>query len=221
MPCSCVEGASIWIRDAARALRLLKCDLTAQYLGREAYWDAAYIGGRYHDEYEWILPCDFCLPHLKQALGENHAARVLHVGCGNSRLGRMLHDAGFHDVTNVDYSQNVIDMMARKEPDLKWCRVDCAQPNSLGTAVYDLAIDKGASDSLFEAGSEAMFQQGRQLVREVHRSLRPGGCFLLFSNSAAGFTALNEHFSSVDSQRVEGFSCDLCYKEIFVLVCRK
>ncbi len=59
------------------------------------------------------------------------AARVLHVGCGNSELGKDVSDAG-HDVVNVDYSGVVIEAMRRKHPQLCWVEADCAQAGALG-----------------------------------------------------------------------------------------
>jgi len=40
--------------------------------------------------------------------------RVLHVGCGNSRLGEMMLHGGFTNIVNVDYSEVVIRKMQEK-----------------------------------------------------------------------------------------------------------
>eukprot|EP00913_Durusdinium_trenchii_P003565 g3297.t1 len=89
-------------------------------------------------------------------LGTRLDSAVLHVGCGNSQLGRLLHNAGFQHVVNVDYSEVVIAMMQQKEPSLCFICADCAEPGALGSAeCYDFALDKGAIDSLFESCREA------------------------------------------------------------------
>merc|ERR1712070_9776 len=131
---------------------------------------------------------------MGSALGSGYASKILHVGCGNSKMGRKLHDAGFTDVTNVDYSDVVIDMMRKKEPQLRWVCADCTVENSMGTEVYDCCIDKGAIDSLFEAGSDAMWARGEAMVAEVHRSLKHGGRYLVISNGGVGNPVLQDHF---------------------------
>ena len=52
-------------------------------------------------------------------------ARVLHLGCGNSRLGEELYDDGVTQITNLDYSSEVIADLAERhewESDERRCR---------------------------------------------------------------------------------------------------
>lgn len=216
MVCGCLKE----VYDKVRLCCLQVCYPQA-WLGERSYWDAAYASGKYRDKYEWLQTCDVIWPYLEEVLGTSTNSKILHVGCGNSRLGRQLHDRGFVDVTNVDYSAVVIDMMRQKEPDLCWVKADCTQPGALGVDEYDVCVDKGALDSLFEAGSNGMRKKGGAMVAEVHRALRPGGCYLLFSNAALGAKALQEHFASVEMQSIEGYSCDLYYKLLYVICCKK
>ena len=37
--------------------------------------------------------------YLMKVLGKDFDSNILHVGCGNSQLGRLLHDAGFVNAT--------------------------------------------------------------------------------------------------------------------------
>jgi len=203
---------------------LLRHDLTSSWLGSRSYWDAAYAAGRYSEEYEWLQSCETIWPHLQGTLPQHSrsSCRLLHVGCGNSRLGRVLHDAGFLDVTNVDYSARVVAMMRCREPALHWRCLDCSVPGALGEpAAYDACVDKGALDSLFEAGTQRARERGCRMVAEVHRALRPGGRYVLFSNAAAGLDALREEFAEVSCEALEGYSCDLYYRMLYLIVCMK
>jgi len=49
------------------------------------------------------------------------------VGCGNSTMSSNLHFSGFKKVTNIDYSENVIERMKKKYSELeemKWYTMD-------------------------------------------------------------------------------------------------
>ncbi|CAK9088281.1 unnamed protein product [Durusdinium trenchii] len=146
-------GSISQLRDAfRRRIALFRGDSSRSWLGRKEYWDAAYASGRYKQSYEWNQTCETIWPYVTQMLGTRLDSAVLHVGCGNSQLGRLLHNAGFQHVVNVDYSEVVIAMMQQKEPSLCFICADCAEPGALGSAeCYDFALDKGAIDSLFES----------------------------------------------------------------------
>ncbi|CAE7195729.1 EEF1AKNMT [Symbiodinium natans] len=194
------------------------------WLGRREYWDAAYASGRYGTTYEWNQTCEAVWPFVTRLLEDSQSSKVLHVGCGNSRLGRKLVDAGFKNVVNVDYSSMVIDMMRQQEPELTWLCLDCAEPGALGENEFDACIDKGALDSLFEAGSEAMRQRGCAMATEIHRALKHGGKYLVISNDGTGSgisDVLGSTFRTVESEHIEGYTCDLYYKLITVLLCTK
>eukprot|EP00928_Gymnodinium_smaydae_P012080 TRINITY_DN14399_c0_g2_i2.p2 TRINITY_DN14399_c0_g2~~TRINITY_DN14399_c0_g2_i2.p2 ORF type:complete len:230 (+),score=51.30 TRINITY_DN14399_c0_g2_i2:1037-1726(+) len=223
--CSCLGGVLQSLREACGAIRrrtaMMSGGFSRNWLGSKSYWDAAYASGRYSDEYEWNQSCDVIWPYVEEALEGRREARVLHVGCGNSGLGRFLVDRGVLDVTNVDYSDVVIDMMRRKEPSLCWVHADCTQPGALGCESYDCCIDKGAIDSLFEVGSEPMRERGRAMIEEIHRALRPGGRYLIISNGGTANDALAARFAKVESKVIEGFACDLYYKLVMVVLCTK
>mmetsp|Transcript_89767 Transcript_89767/g.238489 ORF Transcript_89767/g.238489 Transcript_89767/m.238489 type:complete len:231 (-) Transcript_89767:69-761(-) len=210
------------VRDAGTRLTLLRNDCNPHWLGSRSYWEAAYATGRYEERYEWLQSCGEIWPHLEQQLPAQRAScKLLHVGCGNSGLGRRLHDAGWIDVTNVDYSASVIALMQRREPELRWLCLDCSEPGALGAEVYDACVEKGALDSLFEAGSSAALETGRRMVLEVHRSLKPGGRYVVFSNQGSPMKALEEQFAEVSCEITEGYSCDLFQKILCVIVCQK
>ncbi|KAK9732986.1 hypothetical protein RND81_04G036000 [Saponaria officinalis] len=56
-------------------------------------------------------------------------------GCGNSRLSEQLYDAGFQDITNVDFSKVVISDMLRRNvryrPSMRWRVMDITDMQKL------------------------------------------------------------------------------------------
>ncbi|KAI1697684.1 endothelin-converting enzyme 2 [Ditylenchus destructor] len=68
------------------------------------YTDVNYWDKRFEDEkeYEWIANFDQCSRLIVPYLKPDH--RILHLGCGNSKLSFQLSQTGFPNVTNVDYS---------------------------------------------------------------------------------------------------------------------
>merc|ERR1712039_996827 len=102
----------------------------------------------------------------------------------------------------------------------KWVCADCAEAGGLGAEdVYDVCIDKGATDSLFESYTADMWERGSAMVHEVHRVLRPGGLFVVISNAGVGGRVFDAVFPTVESESIEGYSCDLYYKVLCVILC--
>ena len=58
----------------------------------------------------------------------SQSPQILVPGCGNSRLSEHLYDAGFRDITNVDFSKVVISDMLRRNvrqrPGMRWRVMD-------------------------------------------------------------------------------------------------
>eukprot|EP00435_Cladocopium_sp_Y103_P066771 s75_g29.t1 len=222
----CLDETCHGLRQVLATLRrrvhLLRGDSSRSWLGRKEYWDAAYASGRYRDTYEWNQTCETIWPYVLNTLENRLDAKILHVGCGNSRLGRMLHDDGYINVLNVDYSRVVIKMMQQSQPELQFLCADCAESGALGEADhFDFCVDKGAIDSLFESNCDSMWQQGCAMIQEIHRVLKPGGKYLVISNGGIGRDVLKATFGHMQSEEIEGYACDLYYKLITIIVCTK
>lgn len=193
-------------------------------LGDEAYWDNAYDNGVYGEAFEWLQTSDEVWPYIEKVLEGDHAAKILHVGCGNSPLGAVIVEKGYPFLLNVDYSVHVIDMMSRKYPNLQWLRADCAVKGALGEeGAYDLCVDKGGIDALFESRTKHMDDQALRMLDEIHRVLRPGGKYLLFSMGAGGvrLPMLEDRFANVQCEFIDGYSMDLYWKLVFIYTCTK
>jgi len=102
-------------------------------------------------------------------------ARVLIVGCGNSRLSENMFDDGFSDVTSIDYSEVVVRTMTEtvtsKKPALKYVVMD-ARELKFPDESFDVIIDKGTLDSVL-CGEETV-RNSATMLAEIHRVLKPG-----------------------------------------------
>merc|ERR1719316_1599368 len=102
----CSEGILSKFRKWRDRYYIWRGDFTTSGIGEKTYWDSAYKKGRYGKNYEWLQSSEVILERLQQPdhLGSKHGAYLLHVGCGDSNLGRKIWDAGFKHIVNVDYS---------------------------------------------------------------------------------------------------------------------
>lgn len=56
--------------------------------------------------FDWFLKADFLLPIFDELTADagGKEARILMLGCGNSRLGEVMYDAGWKNIVNIDVS---------------------------------------------------------------------------------------------------------------------
>ncbi|RVW83011.1 Methyltransferase-like protein 13 [Vitis vinifera] len=106
-------------------------------------WDKFFTIRGSDDSFEWYAEWpqlkDPLLSHLSSTAPPSDPAseppqppppplQILVPGCGNSRLSEHLYDAGFHGITNVDFSKVVISDMLRRNvrsrPDMRWRVMD-------------------------------------------------------------------------------------------------
>lgn len=72
---------------------------------------------------------------------------ILVVGCGNSDMSARAYDAGFHQITNVDYSPVVIEEMQKRNKqrkEMRWLEMNMLDMKAFTDGTFDVAIDKGA-----------------------------------------------------------------------------
>ena len=70
------------------------------------YWDKRFTN---EDKYEWLCSYNDVKDYIVRDISVHD--KILVLGCGNSTFSADLHDAGFRNVTSVDFSPNVIDAM--------------------------------------------------------------------------------------------------------------
>ncbi|KAF2288904.1 hypothetical protein GH714_022663 [Hevea brasiliensis] len=112
-------------------------------------------------------------------LHPNFWVQILVPGCGNSRLSEHLYDAGFKDITNIDFSKVVISDMLRRNvrgrPGMRWRVMDMTSMQ-FADETFDAILDKGGLDALMEP--ELGPKLGTQYLSEVQRVLKSGGKFI-------------------------------------------
>lgn len=98
-----------------------------------------------------------------------------------------MYKAGFRDITNTDFSENVIDKMRMKQPMMKWV-VDDMTNSKLPEDYFDFIIEKGAMDCLTQDEgdpwnpNDKTWKQTKDMMESVMKSLKSStGKFLQIS----------------------------------------
>ncbi|KAK8571667.1 hypothetical protein V6N13_047325 [Hibiscus sabdariffa] len=148
-------------------------------------WDNFFTIRGSDDSFEWYAEWpqlrDSLLPLLQQQPlpSSSPSLQILVPGCGNSRLSEHLYDAGFGDITNIDFSKVVISGMLRRNvrdrPNMRWRVMDMTQMQ-FPDDTFDVVLDKGGLDALMEP--ELGPQLGSKYLSEVKRVLKSGGKFI-------------------------------------------
>ena len=112
--------------------------------------------------------------------------QILIIGCGNSSLGADLYDDGYQNITNIDFSQTVIALMAAKHVQrsrMRWIEMNMLELDFPAQS-FDVVLDKAAMDALLvDEGS--VWDPKEECKKDVHRyclcvskCLKPKGLFL-------------------------------------------
>lgn len=93
--------------------------------------------------------------------------RILHLGCGNSRLSFDLYEHGYKNITNVDFAASLIsrykEQYATSHPEMSWICSDIRDMSALPDASFDVVVEKATLDSLLVA----------EKVGRIRRFIRP------------------------------------------------
>ncbi|KAK0424278.1 hypothetical protein QR680_008588 [Steinernema hermaphroditum] len=167
----------------------------------KSYWDRRFAKEAH---FEWLADWEkfrhLILPHL------NKTDRILHIGCGNSRLSHNLVSEGFANVTNVDFSEVLIENGRRTDPHMEWVCNDMRTLDSIPSGSIDVVIEKASIESLLVAErsqwnpSEQAVSDVDAILRAVQRVLKADGLFISIS-----FT--QPHFRIPAILRNSGWSC--------------
>lgn len=132
------------------------------------FWDDRYKEHKGH--FDWYVSW----PQLREYLTASEEfllpknARILMVGCGNSRLSEQMYEAGYENVLSIDISETIVSRM-QAEADKKGMKlvyqVADATAMPYEDQTFDVAIDKGTLDAL-ACGDYVM---SRKLLAEMGR----------------------------------------------------
>lgn len=171
------------------------------------YWEARYQQDK--GTYDWLLKYEnvkpLLLPHLTSS-----SLQILNLGCGNSSMSEQLWDDGFHHITNIDYSSEVIRRMSERvgqRDGMCWLTMDMRKMDQLNDSSFDLVIDKGSLDAVWTDGgsvwtpSQSVLHDVDLTVSEIIRLLKPGAKFISISFG-------QPHFRLPHLQR-EAWTCEV------------
>ena len=154
--------------------------------GDSAYWEQRYVqermehGHRY--TYDWYFPWSTMETYVANFCSEEQSERVLIAGCGNSLWPEEMYESGYHNITCVDWSREVIGTMStrnRAKQGMVYEHADVRRLLQFGDSSLDLVIDKACLDAVM-CGFDGI-KNADLYMQEVHRVLRPGGYFFLLT----------------------------------------
>ncbi|KZT07273.1 S-adenosyl-L-methionine-dependent methyltransferase [Laetiporus sulphureus 93-53] len=154
--------------------------------GTKEYWDRRYSQEPENASFDWFKSYADVAPIFRELIHDK-GARILMLGCGNSKLSEEMYDDGYRNIVNIDYSGVLISKMhhryASTRPEMEWHEMDI-RSLTFPSASFDIAIDKGTMDAMMTAKGdvwdppEEVVQSCDREVDEVLRVLRPGGTFI-------------------------------------------
>lgn len=113
------------------------------------YWEERFAK---EEEYEWLAKWSSVSELLEEILPPKESKpKILVVGCGNSEFSADLYDAGWLDVTSIDFSEVVIQNMQEHNAGrsgMKWLVMDMLTLEGFDDGCFDVVLDKAAMDAL-------------------------------------------------------------------------
>jgi 2-polyprenyl-3-methyl-5-hydroxy-6-metoxy-1,4-benzoquinol methylase len=156
-------------------------------------YDESYLVNKLKGSLKKACLADDDLAGPAYSKGENGHLIVL--GGGTSNLSRQIHEGGWKNVLDIDFSQKVIDQNREKYGkhftnlkfecvDARYMRMNILAKTSYAREIFngqfDVCIDKGVVDGLWCSGKEAS-KQISLISQSVSSIVKPGGRFLTFS----------------------------------------
>jgi SAM-dependent methyltransferase len=142
--------------------------------------------------------------------GSNVDQRTLILGSGNSTLGEEMYEAGWTNITSIDFSDVAIEIAKQRAPHMEWRTMDATElSKGFAPGSFDLVIDKGLIDSMHLVGDRGK-EPIAQIARGIQKVLAPStGRFVWLSLSspsvwAAEHAELTEcDWGSTQARRLE------------------
>ncbi|XP_021753310.1 uncharacterized protein LOC110718724 isoform X2 [Chenopodium quinoa] len=118
-------------------------------------WNNFYKRKKKSSAVEWYLSWDELSPDIMPNLENLQSPNILVPACGDSRVSEQLYSSGFLNITNVDYSSELIETMKnqhREKVGMQWLTKDVLAPLQESPILiprsYDVILDKGCFDFL-------------------------------------------------------------------------
>ncbi|KDQ61339.1 hypothetical protein JAAARDRAFT_54716 [Jaapia argillacea MUCL 33604] len=159
---------------------------TNEEYGTKDYWDRRYQQESEGVSFDWFKSYKDIAEMIRELI-PSKSARILMLGCGNSKLSEDMYEDGYRNIVNIDYSAVVIDQMRHRHADkleMEWHEMDVRRIEFAADS-FDVAIDKGTMDAMMTSKADVwdpppqVVEDCTREVDEVHRVLRKGtGTFL-------------------------------------------
>lgn len=171
------------------------------------YWNERFTE---EEHYEWLESFESLRKHLTVLLKLDD--KILVIGCGNSNLSSDLYDAGYRNITSLDYSETVINKLTMKHrkarPEMQWVCNDMRNLEKVFSVeaekCFNVIIDKAGMDALltdqichFNPNPETA-KDCHKILKGVSTLLKPGGHFVQITFNQPHFHRRYIEGSNVD-----------------------
>ncbi|CAB3410541.1 unnamed protein product [Caenorhabditis bovis] len=172
-----------------------------QYRKKE-YWDERF---REEDEFEWLTGLKAFEHIVKPLIGKND--KIAHIGCGSSQVSKELFDLGYQNITNIDYSEVLVENGKRAHPYMEWIVDDITSLANCPSNSFDVVFEKATIEALlvletspWDPSDEALNTLD-SIFSAIQRILKKNGIFISVS-----FT--QPHFRVPALMRSNGWSVE-------------
>ena len=150
--------------------------------GCKDYWNKRYTESGDDASFEWLESYQTLQDILAQFFTHKDI-KILMLGSGNADFSADIYDEGYHNITNVDFSEVVIEQMIQKNAELRpkmvWLMLDVTEMSRFVVDTFDLVIDKSTIDCLFCREDHVV--KVAKMMMDIQRILKPGGTYFLIS----------------------------------------
>ena len=194
------------------------------------YGDKSYWEERYKNEqstFDWLENYEVLKSIIYNLSLDKENSKIINLGCGNSEFSEKMYDDGFHNISNIDISENVIKIMQDRNKQREKMTYEVMDVRNLKfeNNFFDLAVDKSTMDAIL-CGDNS-FINAAKMLKEVQRVLKIGGYYMMVSYGTPDARVLHlkrkfEKFKiqvlkiDKDYEEEEGFD-----KHHYVYLCQK
>ena len=154
--------------------------------GEPTYWDERYENSRrehgQNHSFDFYVKPEKIIELIELHIGKERGARILVLGCGNSKLSEFIFNKGYKSVTSLDISAIVISYMInryKQNEGMEFLVGDATQLSMFPDRYFDAIVEKGCIDAIF--CSYNGIDNALQAYSEQHRCLKPSGKLLSIS----------------------------------------
>ena len=137
--------------------------------GDPKYWEDRYKNSK--GSFDWLEDYQSLKPTILK-LNLSKEAKILNLGCGNSPFCEDMYEDGFHNISNIDISNNAIEIMKNRNEKRKEMTFEVMDVRNLKfkDSSIDLAVDKSTIDALLCGNSS--YLNVAKMLKEVQRVLK-------------------------------------------------